>query len=261
MASQIQYFYPSYILNEAYDNRRVTFYIKETSLSKSVDIIADKANKIWEDVKSLTSNLTSDKDYEEVKKELTKMDNSKTIVSISLPLPNSMIDTQAHQYSQEDGLAKTATNKIDKFGIRNKADYIAGLVSSQTGMRKPMVDPGYFQNYVGSEPRGFGFSFDFIPNNKQEAEQIKNIITLFKKSALPETVISGTALLSPSSFDIEIGNSTLNNITRMNSLVLTNIDITFGVEGDMQLFSDGTPKMITMNLAFKERYALTRNYY
>lgn len=262
MAVDVKYHYPNHILESDYDNRRVTFYIKESKLSQTADKLVEKTKEIYNDaIQAGKEAIDLNTKYSESKRHLDKLSNASTITSIALPLPNTFIDTQTHDWDTEQSLLKQGIDRVDVLGVRNLADKALGQIQSTTGQRKPLIDPGYFQNYTGSQPRSFSFSFDFIPNNKEEAENIKSIIKIFKTYSLPSTVVSGTALLSPSMFDITIGNELMNDLIRMNSLVLTNIDVSFGAEGDMQLFYDGTPKMITMSLSFKERFTVTRDYY
>ena len=124
-----------------------------------------------------------------------------------------------------------------------------------------MVDPGQFQNFNGTVPRGFSFSFDFVPNNAAEAKSILNIILNLKKFSLPRSIVGGVALLAPFSFEIEIGNERLKKLINMNDVVITGINVNYGADGGMQMFSDGTPKHITMQLEVSERSLITSEFY
>ena len=101
-----------------------------------------------------------------------------------------------------------------------------------------------FQNYGGSAPRSFNFSFDLIPNNSEEAYSIMNIILNLKKFSLPRSIVGGVSLLAPFIFEIEIGNENMRKLINMNDVVLTEIGVNYGADGNMQMFSNGIPKFI-----------------
>ena len=124
-----------------------------------------------------------------------------------------------------------------------------------------MVDPGMFQNYGGSAPRSFNFSFDLIPNNGFEAESIMNIILNLKKFSLPRSIVGGVSLLAPFLFEIEIGNDRMRKLINMNDVVMTEIGVNYGADGNMQFFSNGMPKFIQLDLAFAERSVVTAEFY
>lgn len=70
-----------------------------------------------------------------------------------------------------------------------------GLMSMFSGARKTLVNPDYWQNYTGSEPRTFEFKYVFQPRSREEATEVLNILRVFKMLSSPrlENVIeSGT---------------------------------------------------------------------
>lgn len=126
---------------------------------------------------------------------------------ITLPMPNSLQDDQRHNWSETDymsalsnvasfgGAEAPSTNAPSqssssgmgmRFNILGKINEIASVASDALGVRKPMLNPGYFQNYTGSGLRNFNFSYDFIPKNSDEALQITKIVQAFKQYSSPQ---------------------------------------------------------------------------
>ena len=127
---------------------------------------------------------------------------------ITLPMPNNLQDDQRHNWSETDYMS-ALTNVVSfggteaapstnapahssgsgmglRFNILGKINEIASVASDALGVRKPMLNPGYFQNYTGSGLRNFNFSYDFIPKNSDEALQITKIVQAFKQYSSPQ---------------------------------------------------------------------------
>lgn len=287
------HWYPDYIINPIHKNRCIKIIVKESATVQSMwDTIAkdgekksgeikdiyDRSANLWADGKKV-SDIDTTGSVENTK----KIKQGDPIYACCLPLPNEFSEALTHNWSPEESLlgsfvgstmsnihGKMTSSVMKKLegipkvgGIVGNTDTskIVGNVSHYLGLRKPMVDPGQFQNFNGTVPRGFSFSFDFVPNNAAEAKSILNIILNLKKFSLPRSIVSGVALLAPFSFEIEIGNERLKKLINMNDVVITGINVNYGADGGMQMFSDGTPKHITMQLEVSERSLITSEFY
>lgn len=60
-----------------------------------------------------------------------------------------------------------------------------GLMSMFSGARKTLVNPDYWQNYTGSDPRTFEFKYVFQPRSREEATEVLNILRVFKMLSSP----------------------------------------------------------------------------
>lgn len=60
-----------------------------------------------------------------------------------------------------------------------------GLLSMFSGARKTLVNPDYWQNYTGSDPRTFEFKYVFQPRSREEATEVLNILRVFKMLSSP----------------------------------------------------------------------------
>lgn len=214
---------------------------------------------------------------------ISKMDEEAkevTVWACTLPLPNSMRDAQSHNWGQETGVVSKgvsafldgasqamiggiagkmagSSNKLISSAGRstNKNFNVAGLVkevSHRMGNRQPTVNPMYWQEYKGTDPRTFNFLWDFMPNSKEESDQILTILRKFKQYTSPKLTVSGLGLLSPYTFDITIANGHIDQILRLKSVAVRSIDIDYAVDGAVQFHYDGTPKHMTLALSLVE---------
>ena len=273
METQTMHKYPSYITDPIHKMRSLRIIVKENvtfdgntdkfqaeleKKSKQIQEIISNSANVWKSGKKVSDIRTTNID-----KNTKRITQATPIYACALPLPNELMDGQSHRWEMETGLiGQLAGAAVDKASIKGVGvNKLLGEASMSFGFRKPMVDPGMFQNYGGSAPRNFDFSFDMIPNNDEEAIAIMNIILNLKKFSLPRSIIGGVSLLAPFIFEIEIGNDNMRKLINMNDVVMTDIRVNYGADGNMQMFSNGMPKYITLNLSFAERSLVTAEFY
>ena len=273
-SAMVMHWYPDYIINPIHSNRCVKIIVKESPMNLQgnwdtiVNEAENKANKVQRIIKDsgdlwAQGKKVSDIDTSSIVENTKRIRKGDPIYACCLPLPNELTDTQNHNWSQDQSLISEFANGLldAKMGKVLSANKLLASAAHSFGFRKPMVDPGLFQNYAGSVPRGLSLSFDFIPNNGLEAKNIMNIILNLKKFALPRSVIDGVALLAPFTFEIEIGNDWMKKLINLNDVVVTGVTVNYGVDGGMQMFSNGMPKHITLQLEIAERSLLTSEFY
>ena len=273
MAELIMHCYPDYITDPIHKMRSMRIIVKENvtfdgNKDKFKEELEKKSNEIKEIIDN-SANLwksgkkVSDINTTNIDKNTKRITQADPIYAVCLPLPNELLDSQSHRWEMETGIiGQLAGGMIDKISYGGiSASKLLAEASMSFGFRKPMIDPGMFQNYGGSAPRNFNFSFDLIPNNAKEAESIMNIILNLKKFSLPRSIVSGVSLLAPFIFEIEIGNENMRKLINMNDVVMTEIGVNYGADGNMQMFSNGMPKFIQLNLAFAERSVVTAEFY
>ena len=273
MAELTMHWYPNYIIDPIHKMRSMKIIVKENASFDKIgdkfqqevekkgkeiaEIVANSAN-VWKSGKKVSDIRTTDID-----KNTKRITQADPIYAVCLPLPNELMDQQSHNWQMEgntlSGLLGPVVDKLTVKGVG--IGKVLAEASMSFGFRKPMVDPGMFQNYSGSAPRNYSFSFDFIPNNADEALSIMNIILNLKKFSLPRTIIGGVSLLAPFIFEIEIGNENMRKLINMNDVVMTEIGVNYGADGNMQMFSNGMPKFIQLTLAFSERSLVTSEFY
>lgn len=286
--SKVNLKYPADIDQPAWASRCIKIYIKQSPrhhstsgamVKKIIDLTKsglDKINSVAEGNLGISISLDSNK----------KGKFDRTMGVIALPLPNTFSDSQNHAWNVEKGiwgtvgsnianenvvgigleLLEAQANKIPVVGAGAaklaqigqrvtsglSTDKLVGSMSAAAGARRPIIDPGYFQNYTGSDPREFSMKFDFIPQNATEADSIIMIITTLKQFSSPSTQIGGVSLLAPYYFKIDFGNKFMANMINIDRVVIKNISVDYGADGFMQQHADGMPKHIELSLTFAE---------
>jgi len=249
----MRYIYPSTINDPAYDNRRVVIHVLKVDPSAS-------ASRLWYELKdtitagSLASSLSDLKTIVSNKAaNVASRDVNSTIVdTIVLPLPNSLSDSQTHKWSTDSGLVGKAGAKIRNTKAGGLADIAVANVANQLGTRKPLANPGYFQNYSGSTPRVFAMDWDLIPVSTDEAESIIGIIMKFKQYASPSKDPYGVSLLAPHYFSIDVSNKWISAAIDLERVVISSLSVNYGADGNMQQTADGMPKFMNISVTFNE---------
>jgi hypothetical protein len=131
-----------------------------------------------------------------------------------------------------------------------------------------VINPMLEMLYVSPEPRNFQFEFMFYPRSESEAQQVLQIIELFRFHAAPE--LGGTGMLiPPSEFDMKFfyRGKENPNIPPIGTCVLKDVQTNYAPKGfaTYESLSDtptkggtGMPVAITMSLAFTETTYLTK---
>ena len=209
--------------------------------------------------------------------------------SVTLPYPISLSDNQNHNWENTEGAIAQITNNIlspagggssdpggngGKGGKGGKQSKIAkakaftstflkkvlgdgkkvyGAAMDEFGVRKAIIDPGYFQNYNGSTPRSFTMAYTLVPQSQKEAQTIKDIILWFKQYSSPTFVPKSPLMGAPFIFNISFaGNQYISDMFKMDKCVLTGISVDYASDGAFMLYKDGFPKQIGLALNFAE---------
>lgn len=259
--------FPSFLSNPAYENKKVTFKaLKPTEFSVSDSKIAKMIKRI-----DYFGDGAGQKALNYIDKEAGETvgipDGFDLDSSVTLPYPISLSDNQNHNWENTEGLiSQLSSNVLGASGeslganlggavkkiLGDGKKMYAGLMNS-LGVRKAIVDPGYFQNYNGSTPRSFTLAYTLVPQSQKEAQTIKDIILWFKQYSSP-TYVSGSPLMgAPFIFNISFaGNQYITDMFKMDKCVLTGISVDYASDGSFMLYKDGFPKQIGLALNFAE---------
>lgn len=191
------------------------------------------------------------------------MDTAKSAAKDNLKVENNVSKDAGSLEKKIVGGAFAVLNKGNTVvnAVVNSSGKILSNASSVMGFRKPLIDPGFFANYQGTRPRIFNMSFDFIPNNEEEANNILNIIINLKKFSLPTTAATGVMLMAPYTFEIIFGNTKLERLINLSNVALQNLEINYSADGTMQMFGNGMPKYIRVSMQFLECNVVTSEFY
>lgn len=284
----VDYCFPEYIRSDAaYENRKVFINILKA------DTLTDGAAAAWDKLVShaktignavdQNSSSTINDTIKNLNAAYEKEAAGMTICTICLPLPNELTDTQQHDWNTAKGITGTVLGGMENQSISQavggklaakisgaasvlpgvgagieagagmEVQQALGAMADSAGLRKPLADPGYFQNYTGSQPRTFQMTFDFVPASPQEAKAMIEIILKLKEHSAPQLMAGGVSMLAPNYFDIELSNPYISGMASIKGVVLQNIVVNYGADGAMQQYPDGTPKYIQLGLTFVER--------
>ena len=119
--------------------------------------------------------------------------------------------------------------------------------------------------------REFTFEFTLIPDSAQEAEQIRQIIKLFRTELYPETILGNInfddvqigsfsiplGLRFPNKFRISMEANGTTFAHKIKDCYLTNVNSTYNPTA-AALHEDGNPAQINLSMSFKEIETLTR---
>lgn len=269
--------FPSFLSNPAYENKKVTFKVIKPSIG-STDEMARLQSAISFVFRSdIVSNAISSAAGQISGDAFGIPAGFNLESSVTLPYPISLSDNQNHNWENAEGLlAQTIHGAIGAIGskisqwssgskgIISKAlsflsggsespEKLYGAIANKMGVRKAVIDPGYFQNYTGSTPRTFTMAYTLVPQSQKEAQTIKDIILWFKQYSSP-TFVENTPLMgAPFVFNISFaGNQYITDMFKMDKCVLTGISVDYASDGSFMLFKDGFPKQIGLALNFAE---------
>ena len=260
--------FPSFLSTPAYENKKVTFKAlkpSEFDLSDSnalVKSVKDSIDYVLPGGGEKALNFASDLKDETIGiPEGFNLDSS-----VTLPYPISLSDNQNHNWENTEGLvAQLSSNILGASGesLSGKGGFVkkvlgdgkkmyAALMNS-LGVRKAVIDPGYFQNYNGSTPRSFTMAYTLVPQSQKEAQTIKDIILWFKQYSSPTFVPKTPLMGAPFIFNISFaGNQYISDMFKMDKCVLTGISVDYASDGAFMLYKDGFPKQIGLALNFAE---------
>ena len=153
---------------------------------------------------------------------------------------------------------KTAIGAIDLF---TQADTESSInkVFGQT------LNPFIEVTFKSIGVRSFTYTFNFSPKSKDETEEVKAIIQLFRFHMVPELKGSNHRYMTlPSTFDIHYMYQSSPEVSKENdyynkiaTCVLKNCTVNY-TEGGVKSFDDGAPTKISMTLDFMETEMLTK---
>lgn len=265
------YYYPNNIMTDEMVNKTVIFMAM-----KGKSLVDEKL-----------ANLTN------FKKGESKPSLDEVIGMAVLPLTAAISDDQAHTWTESsylsaitgassriesmakgvktEGLVQGVVRKVGKFlgGVSSTLNFLGeaseklGVLTDALGVRKPMLNPGQFQNYSGSGLRSFSFDFTFIPESESERDQVINIVKFFKRCSSPSTpkwtenteessITSRMVMLAPMTWEVFVCNKTVNDLLSFHKCVCTKVSVKYGDSEKVAMFKDGMVKQITLGLSFSE---------
>lgn len=204
--------------------------------------------------------------------------------AIALHVPNQLLTSYRMNWSDEEmgltgALAALSTNpeisrKLQQFSenksgssavdaaseiAKGAGSAIASVVLQQDAALSAFsglaANPRKEQLFKSVDFRRFTMEYQFSPRSAQEANNVKEIIRLFKYHMHPEFKDPSSFLyIYPSEFEIFVytGTQENQNIHRFTTSVLTELTVNYTPNGNFTTFADGTPTQINVNMSFVE---------
>jgi hypothetical protein len=260
-------YFPERIMTDNFTDKRMYITIYDSkSVSQIVEQLTNTAKKDAKSIKNAAENAnggvwdSSKAAVKEASKILGEIEDFRGVEKyiIALPIPNELSDSQAHDFSTDTGIVKDIADKVDSMNPLFSIQKAIGRIASTISTPRVLANPGYFQNYTGSQPRSFSFSFKMIPNSKVEAEKIMTIIKLIKKYSSP-TLTADSIMMAPNFFHFWFSNTTLQNLTGIRPCIITDVSTNYAGSGILEMTMDGMPKQIDISITIKELRTITRD--
>lgn len=167
------------------------------------------------------------------------------------------------------GLTGAAGQGLTALGAVKLASKVPGIGDEAGGAAKlagqVTTNPNTRVLFKQVNMRDFAFTFKFIPTSQKEAEQVKQIIKLFRSELYPEDIVlplSGESSISvgykfPNKFQIRVLYDGQHVATKLKPCFLRDVSVTYNNTA-MSMHSDGNFSEIEMTLAFQETRTLNK---
>jgi len=183
----------------------------------------------------------------------------------------------AAQYSNKDlgtvaGLAAAGSSAVDSVsGLGETASALAAQFAKLPGAlgvnlpdvisatAKVSLNPFREVIFEAIDFRSFNFKYRFFPKSREEANNVEDIIKIFKFHMHPELSANKLFFIYPSEFEIGYYFESNENtyFHKFKPCVLESMDVSYGGE-QFSSFYDGRPTEVNMSLTFRETEILTK---
>ncbi len=194
---------------------------------------------------------------------------------IWLPLPNDISESLNHNWIEGKGaldtITETASDILSSIGIGGSGGLEGGgggsaikslvspitgasnLASKMTGTQALTYNENKLIQYTDTEFRTIDLKWTLVPNNKGENATLQSIFVKLKAYSSPQSVSGKLLLRAPFFCRLKFYNPTLNDALQFDECVMTSITLNYTATGQMETFNDDMPKVMEMNMTFKDR--------
>ncbi len=153
------------------------------------------------------------------------------------------------------GALSTAGGAIKTAGASGIAQKLKSMPRAQRFSRQTPGNTKQELLFNNVNFRDFDFNYQFAPKSEKEAENVLNIIRMFKHHMLPEYADDAKSMyIYPSEFNVKYYKGTEENtfIEKQITAVLQSVGIDYTPNGQFNTFKNGMPQQINLTLRFKE---------
>jgi len=134
-----------------------------------------------------------------------------------------------------------------------------GNVAAEISTEKQVaLNPREFMLFKSPNIRTFSFTFNLIPSNEKEANDIPKIIKFFRKASYPELHTVNAVYNFPEAFTINIGNS--NEMIKIPEVFCEGVNVTYNPTSMSYLEINNMPVEVNIGLSFKELVPIHKDF-
>jgi hypothetical protein len=181
-----------------------------------------------------------------------KVVDTGNVITLKLPFPTSgLSEINTHKWAEEQGMLVAGVwEGVKKVGL-SKAKELLGPIGTYAQYHAGETVNDYASLlFSGSEFRSFDFSFDLIPKSAAEAETLTELIKQIKIGSSPS--YDGSTIGFPYFWKIRAILPGKGDLILYKSAVITNFTCNYFHDNIMNIYQDGNPMKITIDLAFRE---------
>ena len=219
---------------------------------------------------------------------------TKILSSICLPIPQNISDNNSVTWGEDNlnplqaiglnAISKVGTGKVDQGSLRAESETFIGKALGNENLKRTVmataaqglynafggnVNPNSIISratgkvfnsnlellFQGPNIRTFPFAFEFVPRDRSEASEVKNIIRTFKTHmSTKKTGTRGIFFQSPDVFLLKYktGNQDHPFLNKFKPCALIDMNVIYTASGTYATYQDSTPVHLQMTLTFKE---------
>lgn len=196
---------------------------------------------------------------------------------ILLPLPRDIRDSLSVNYSSANigslmagiqlgndaqqsiagqGSIADAGKNLGNYIVRAAIDLLPNARAASAALTGTVLNPYTQTVFENVELRSFNFEFVFQPKNKEESDNIREIINLIRFYSLPDTI--GAVLEVPWYWELAFYGDNAEYLHAFSRCVLSRIDTNYSQDGFPVFTTANAPKTIVLTLEFKEVFPLNK---
>lgn len=176
---------------------------------------------------------------------------------IFLPIPNGGLGVQDNlQYDETKG-GVTLENKAVTIIAESvkKAGVLGQVASAYQNSAETLfgrtLNQFLVHTFKGINLRQYTYTWSFIPYSQEDANELNKIIKTLRKASLPEYEANNFTIKYPNFWLVRpYANNKL--LFELNYLVITEVKVDYGGEGQVTFFKDGNPTQTSLSITFKE---------
>lgn len=175
--------------------------------------------------------------------EMSPMDMLKGAGNFGAGIVNAALDTPASEIT-----------RAAAYLIRSK---LPGTISKSVDLAlKSTINPRETLAFEGVNLKNHSFSWDLYPENKNDSQVIKHIVSTIKRNALPgvqDTVGVAKAFLEyPSTVDMYLLGVNTDHFIKFKTCMISDFNVDYGGGGLVTLIKGGVPAKVTISLTMTE---------